>query len=109
MNAHRMNLLDHGVPQTDTWPLGAIRERHGRSLVHEDLQVRRSSVFGGVREEAAGLSAPIVIAPRQQLVGGGRRRHPGTDLPVEPGLLLMRIVLRQKRSEPIGAEVAGED
>ena len=39
-----------------------------------------------------------------------RARSPATDeLPIEPGLLLMRVVHRHERPEPVRADVAGDD
>ena len=50
-----------------------------------------------------------MIAPREELVLGGRIRQPRTDLPIEPCLLLIGIVHRHERPETIRAHVTGDD
>ena len=40
---------------------------------------------------------------------GRRTRKPWPNLPIEPRLLLMRIVHRHERPEPVRADVAGDD
>jgi hypothetical protein len=108
MNAQRMNLFDHGVAQTDTCPL--VPSEHGIVVASsKDLKVRRLCVRRRVGAKAAGLPAPVVIAPREQLVPGGRSRQPGTGLPIEPRLLLIRIVLGHERSKAVRAHIASHD
>jgi hypothetical protein len=82
---------------------------HGRRLVDQDLQICRRSLRRRVVAKAAKLPAPVVVAPRQDLVSGWRRRDPRSYLALEPGLLLFWRVHPQERANSIGADVARDD
>ena len=62
-----------------------------------------------VRAKAAHLPTPVVISPRENLVGRRRARKPRPNRPIEPRLLLMRIVHRHEWAEAVRAHVAGND
>jgi hypothetical protein len=62
-----------------------------------------------VRAEAAHLPAPVVIAPREQLVCRRRDGKPRPYGPVKPRLLLIRVVDRHERAETVRADVASDD
>lgn len=89
--------------------LASPGHRHGRLFINQDLHVRRARMFWGVGAKATRLPAPVMIAPRQNLVRRGRVRQPRTNLLVEPSLLLMRIVPCHERAEAVRADIASND
>ena len=109
MNAHRMNGLDQGVAHTDISRPAPPADGTRRPFVHEDLKIGRSRVRRRVRAEAAHLPAPVVIAPREELVCRWRGGEPGPYGPVKPRLLLIRVVDRHERPETVRADIASDD
>lgn len=83
--------------------------RHRCAFVYEDLKIRRTCDCRRVSVKTTGLSAPIVVPPREELVCGRCCCEPWSNLSIEPCPLLMRIVHRHEGSEPVGANVAGDD
>ena len=104
-----MNGLDQGVAHTDISRPAPPPDGTRRPFVHEDLKVGRSRVRRRVRAEAAHLPAPVVIAPREELVCRWRGGEPGPYGPVKPRLLLIRVVDRHERPETVRADIAGDD
>ena len=104
-----MNGLDQGVAHTDISRPASPPDGTVVPFVHEDLEIGRSRVRRRVRAEAAHLPAPVVIAPREQLVCRRRGGEPPPYGPVEPRLLLIRVVDRHERPETVRADIAGDD
>ena len=104
-----MNLFDQRGRPDRYLPARALGARDRGSLVHENLKVRRAGVRRRVRTKAAGLTTPVVVPPREQLVRGGRGGQPRSNLLIEPGLLLIGIVHHHERPEAVRAHVAGHD
>jgi hypothetical protein len=82
---------------------------HRGAFVHEDLKIRRTCDCRRVSTKATGLSAPIVVSPREDLVCGRRGCEPWSNLSIEPCLLLMWVVHCHERSEPVRTNVTGDD
>jgi hypothetical protein len=101
-----MNGLDQGVAHTEISPPAPAADG---TLVHEDLKIGRSSVGRRVQVEAAHLPAPVVIAPREELVCRWRGGEPGPYGPVKPRLLLIWGVHRHERPETVRTHIASHD
>ena len=83
---------------------------HGDSclLVDEDLKAGRC-LSRSVAVKAACLATPGVIAPGQELVGGGYLGKPRSHMSIEPRSLLLGGVHRPKGPESIRAHIARDD